>query len=160
MRKNLSFRAWYYFRMGWGNYLTFILSAVNTMTVTYYLAVENLPQLKLIFPSFLQYVFIATSVGVPLMIFAGYVHYKKSTAYKAESDIIFESNPHLKRMFQNTEAILPLYLQISQIILKISKNEKPTEKEIEEISKIQNQLSEHIDKRLSGKYESTIYDDK
>lgn len=94
------------------------------------------------------------------MIFAGYVHYKKSTAYKAESDIVFESNPHLKRMFQNTEAILPLYLQMSQIILKISKNEKPTEQEIAEVSKIQSHLSEHIDKRLSGKYDSNIYDDK
>ena len=38
--------------MGWGTYFAFIFAAINTLTVTYYLAIENYPVLKAIFPSF------------------------------------------------------------------------------------------------------------
>ena len=51
-KKNLSFRGWYYFRTGWSTYFAFILAAINTLTVTYFLAIENYPSLKLVFPSF------------------------------------------------------------------------------------------------------------
>ena len=50
MGKNIGFRSWFYFRTGWSMYFAFILSAVNTLTVTYYLAVEKVPFLVEIFP--------------------------------------------------------------------------------------------------------------
>lgn len=43
------------------------------------------------------------------------------------------------------------------MIIKMSKNEKLTDKEIDEISKLQSNLSEHIEKRTSGKYDSNVY---
>ena len=46
MQKKSGFRGWYYFRQGWSLYFAFILAAINTLTVTYYLAIENLPFLK------------------------------------------------------------------------------------------------------------------
>ena len=53
MRKgNVGFRFWYYFRSGYGTYFAFILAAVNTLTVTYYLAIEKFPTLQAVFPSF------------------------------------------------------------------------------------------------------------
>ena len=58
MTQNPFFRAWYYFRMGWSTYFAFIFAAINTLTVTYFLAIENYPQLLEIFPTFLQYVII------------------------------------------------------------------------------------------------------
>lgn len=143
--------------MGWSTYVAFLFAAINTLTVTYYLAIEKAPALKDIFPSFLFYVFTVTAVGIPFLVAIGYLHFKKSSAYKAEADISFESHPHLKRILQNTENMLPLYLKMSEIIIKISKNEKLTDKEIDEISKMQNQLSEHIDKRITGQYESNVY---
>ena len=51
-KKNLPFRAWYYFRQGWALYFAFVLSAINTLTVTYYLAIEKAPLLQNIIPSF------------------------------------------------------------------------------------------------------------
>ena len=57
MIKNLPFRAWFYFRQGWGTYFAFILAAVNTLTITYYLAIEEAPILKELFPSFIFYMF-------------------------------------------------------------------------------------------------------
>ena len=51
-KNNLGFRGWYYFRTGWSTYFAFILAAINTLTVTYFLAIENYPSLKSIFPQF------------------------------------------------------------------------------------------------------------
>ena len=50
-KNNLLFRAWYYFRMGWSTYFAFILAAINTLTVTYFLAIDNYPSLKSVFLS-------------------------------------------------------------------------------------------------------------
>ena len=56
VKNNLGFRSWYYFRTGWSTYFAFILAALNTLTVTYYLAVEKIPVLNIIFPSFAYYI--------------------------------------------------------------------------------------------------------
>ena len=48
------FRYWYYFRIGWSQYLAYVIGAVNTLTVTYFLAIENYPVLSAVFPSFLH----------------------------------------------------------------------------------------------------------
>ena len=50
VKNNLSFRGWFYFRMGWATYFAFIFAAINTLTVTYFLAIENYPFLTIIFP--------------------------------------------------------------------------------------------------------------
>ena len=55
MKGRIVYRSWYYFRTGWATYFAFILAAINTLTVTYYLAIENLPMLKEIFPSFILF---------------------------------------------------------------------------------------------------------
>ena len=52
MSKNKGFRGWFYFRTGWATYFAFIFAAVNSIIVTYYLAIENLPILKEVFPLF------------------------------------------------------------------------------------------------------------
>ena len=74
---------------------------------------------------------IIASVAIPILIVIGYIHTKKSAAYKAEADIGFESNPHMRRMLINTEKILDVQLELSKLILKFSKNEKLTNDEIE-----------------------------
>ena len=92
MKGNLGFRGWFYFRMGWSTYFTFILAAINTLTITYFLAIDNYPALKAVFPSFEQYVAIVTCIGIPLLIAVGYGHYKKSLAYKSELELVKAQN--------------------------------------------------------------------
>ena len=77
MKQNLGFRAWYYFRMGWSTYFAFVFAAINTLTVTYFLAIESYPVLKEIFPTFIHYVIILAAVGIPILTSIGYVHFKK-----------------------------------------------------------------------------------
>ena len=74
--KNYVSRLWFYFRNGYGTYFAFILAAINTLTVTYYLAIEKFPTLQTIFPSFGQYVLIIAAIGIPLLISIGFVHFK------------------------------------------------------------------------------------
>jgi len=81
MGKKSPFRVWFYFRQGWAIYFAFMLAAVNTLTVTYYLAIERLPVLQTIFPTFLQYILITIFTGVPILVFVGYAHYKKNIRF-------------------------------------------------------------------------------
>ena len=147
MEKNLGFRGWFYFRTGWATYFAFIVAAINALTVTFFLAIESYPSLSVIFPTFVHYIVIVVGVGVPILVLVGYVHFKRSKSYRAEADVFIETNPHLRRILQNTEILLPSYLKLTELIIKMSENKKLTDKELEEVSKLQQKLNEHIDKR-------------
>jgi hypothetical protein len=147
VKRNLGYRGWFYFRQGWSVYFAFIFAAINTLTVTYFLAIENYPSLKEIFPSFLHYIIIVPLVGIPFLVFIGYAHYKRTASFKAEADINIEANPHFRRILLNTEVLLPSYLQLLELILKVSKNETLSQKDLDQISKLKTELDEHINKR-------------
>ena len=147
MKKNIGFRGWYYFRTGWSVYLAFIFAAINTLTVTYFLAIDNYPMLKEIFPSFLHYIVIASVVGIPFLVLIGYAHFKRTASFKAEADIMIEANPHWRRILQNTEVLLPSYVALLELVVKLSKNEKLSEDDMNQISNLKNNLDEHIKKR-------------
>jgi len=147
VEKNLGFRGWFYFRTGWATYFAFIVAAINALTVTFFLAIEEYPSLNVIFPTFFHYVVIVVGIGVPLLIIVGYVHYKRSKSFRAEQDILVEASPHFRRILQNTEVLLLSDLKITELMIKLSENKKLTDKELEEVSKLQNQLNNHINKR-------------
>ena len=132
--------------MGWSTYFAFILAAINTLTVTYFLAVDNYPALKIIFPSFEIYVLILISIGVPLLIFIGYCHYKKTKAFRSEMDILVESNPFLRRTTVNTDIILRFNVNLIKLILKLSKD-TISEDELNDMKKIQKEITDLIKNR-------------
>ena len=146
MKKNYFFRAWYYFRMGWSTYFAFIFAAINTLTVTFYLAIDSYPELAGIFPTFLQYVVIISGIGIPILVLAGYLHYKKTLAFKAEADINIEANPHWRRMLTNTDLLLSSYVTLIELIPKMTNQEKLSEDELKELSKLKESLKEQISK--------------
>jgi len=159
MKKTLPFRTWYYFRLGWTTYFAFIFAAINTLTVTYYLAIENYPTLSQIFPTFAQYISTIGLAGVPILVIIGYVHYKRSPAYRSEADITIESNPHANRLLLNSETLLGLNLELLNLITKISENEKLSEEEKQSVSRMKNDLSDYMKKRTLKKVH-TIFDKK
>ena len=140
MSQNLLFRSWFYFRTGWQTYFAFILAAINTLTVTYFLAIENYPSLKTVFPSFEIYILITVSIGIPLLVFIGYVHFKRSRSFKSEADVLIESNPYQRRNTVNSEIILRLNLQLMSTLLKVAKKEDLSEEEIEEITQLHDEI--------------------
>ena len=146
-KKSTSFRAWFYFRTGWAVYFAFIFAAVNTLVVTYYLAIDNISFLQQVFPTFGHYVISVILIGIPALIGAGYIHFKKSPGFKSEADIAIESNPHARRNLLNTEAILAAYLFSNDLMMKMLKDEKLTEYEIKKFTKLQNKIKEHFKQR-------------
>ena len=146
MSTSTGFRGWFYFRMGWSTYFAFILAAINTLTVTYFLAVDNYPALNIIFPSFEIYVLIIISIGVPLLIFVGYSHYKRTKAFRSEMDILVESNPFLRRTTVNTDIILRFNINLVNLVLKLSKD-TISEDELNDMKKTQKEITDLIKNR-------------
>ena len=143
---SLGFRGWYYFRMGWSTYFAFIFAAINTLTVTYYLAIENYPSLKEIFPSFEVYIIIICTTGIPLLTIVGYTHYKRTKARKAEVDILIETNPYVLRTLVNSDLLVVLNLKMINLLRKLSE-EKLTEEQRKDIKEINDELLEFVKSR-------------
>ena len=150
MKKNVFFRSWFYFRQGWSVYFAFIFAALNTLIVTYYLAIENAPFLKSIFPSFIEYVVTLVAIGVPLLVVVGYAHYKRTSAYKSEAEITSESNPYMARIVSNSEMLLQLNLKMMHLIIKLTNDEKISESELNEVIKLQAEFKNFDLKRSIG----------
>jgi hypothetical protein len=149
MRNNLGFRGWFYFRQGWSVYFAFIFAAVNTLTVTYFLAIDNYPFLKDVFPSFIHYIAVIVLIGIPLLVLVGYAHYKRTASFKAEADIHIEANPHLRRILTNSEFMLSMSLQLSELSMKLMNNEKLTSDEMNNLKQLQIEFQKQIgDRRI------------
>ena len=149
-KNNVFFRFWYYFRTGWSTYFAFILAAINTLTVTYFLAIENYPSLQVVFPSFEQYILIISVVGVPILVAVGYMHFKRTQAFKSEIDVLIESNPYQRRNTVNGELNLRLNLKIISAILKISKQDKILDSDIKDIEKVYQEIKDFSSDRNFG----------
>ena len=141
MERKLVPRAWFYFRMGWSLYFAFIFAAINTLTVTYFLAIEKYPTLQAIFPSFLQYVILVVGIGIPILVVIGYFHIKKTSAFRSETAIAAENNPYQRRTIVNTELILRLNQELIKILMKNLKDEKVTNEDLEKIDKIESEIN-------------------
>jgi hypothetical protein len=148
--KRLGFRAWFYLRVGYSTYWTFLLMGINTLTVTYYLAIENVPFLKEIFPSFIHYVVILVVIGVPTLIFTGYSHYKKIPGYKSEAEVNLESNPYQYKLPPGfwLHVLMPYFRVQSDLLLKLSENKTLSEEDQKKMEELQKKM-DHL---LSGGY--------
>ena len=140
---SLTFRVWVYFRIGWANYFAFLFAATTTLVTTYFLLIQDVQLIKEIFPTFTHYVVTAISVGIPILVAAGYIHFKRSAGFKSEADISIETNPHARRTLLNTEAIVTSYLFSNELMMKMLKDEKLTDEEIKKLTKLQEKIREH-----------------
>lgn len=150
------FRSWFYFRTGWSTYFAFIMAGINTLTVTYYLAIDKYSPLIEIFPNFTIYVLTAIMIALPVLTLIGYIHYKKSNVYRAEADLGMEIHPYNRRLLLNTEMMLPIFLQMSEILTKLARNEKITDKESETLINLHDDFSQYINLKYDAKYAGLI----
>ena len=147
MKEKLPFRAWFYFRQGYGLYFAFLLAGINTLTLTYFLAIENYPLLNAVFPSFTHYVIILVGIGVPVLVTVGYLHYKRSPAYRSEAGIMQETNPYARRNLVNSEMNLQINLEVLKIIIELSRNGKIEKTQMDKILKLKDELADYHDSR-------------
>ena len=151
MKQNTGFRGWFYFRQGWTTYFAFIFAAINTMVVTYYLAIENIPILKTVFPSFYVYLAVTALFGIPLLIFVGYAHQKKTASYKAEADIYYESNPHALRTYNDVELLLRLNLTLVNFLISDYEKNETSNEQLDELKKLKAEIVTYFDQRKNNK---------
>ena len=107
-------RSWYYFRIGYSTYLTFILGAVNTLIVVWYLAIRDVPPVENFFRDFVPFALVTSIIGIPLSIMIGWIHYKRSALFMSEADIGQEADPYNYRFPPGywKEVFGPLYLEL------------------------------------------------
>jgi len=136
--RSKTFRSWFYFRMGYSQYFVFIFGLLNTFTLTYYLVIDNYPALIAIFPSFTYYIVICTVVGFPLLILAGYIHMRRSSAYRSEVEIWVESNPYVYRLPPgiHQEAYAPFLYETLTILKKSNNNEVISKEDLAKIEEL------------------------
>ncbi|MGA3406407.1 MAG: hypothetical protein ABSD49_11810 [Candidatus Bathyarchaeia archaeon] len=153
IRKNLVTRFWYYFRIGYGTYLTFLLGFVSTLITVYYLAIKNLPYLLDLFPHFETFAILATVIGAPVSVAIGWLHLKRSHAYGSEADITVESNPYSYKLTpgKEAEAFAPSYLETLKLVSKLLKSQNLLSKEDESrIDALENKLQTLIEGNMVG----------
>ena len=134
-------RVWYYFRTGYGLYLTFVLGYGSTLVTVYYLAIKNVPSLLDIFPKFWPFAILATAIGCPVAVGLGWVHMKRSPGYTAEVDIGVEANPYNYKLPPGfwRETFAPVYLELLLLQKKMMQKQSVLDEEdkarIEELEK-------------------------
>lgn len=132
--------------MGYTTYLAFILTAINMIVVVYYLAIKSIPALENIFPNFAIWAIIVISAGMPLGIFLGWLHLKRSPAYRSEIDVTVEANPYYYKLPPGywKEVFAPIWLELLRLNLKVLNKEPLTEEEQKQIKELQKKLENLI----------------
>ena len=142
MKASLPFRAWYYFRMGYSVYLSFIMAVINVMVTVYYLAISNIPELKSVFPDFTTWAITVLFIGAPLGVAIGWIHLKRSPAYRSELDVSVEANPYYYKLPPGfwKEALVPVMLETMKLNIKLLNKETLTENEKKDLEALQKKL--------------------
>ena len=86
-------------------------------------------------------------IGIPLLTGIGFIHYKRTKAFKSEADVNVESNPYQRRNIVNITMILNLTLRLNEMMIKQLKDEKITKEELEDLAKIQNEIKSFLSER-------------
>ena len=111
-------RYWFYFRMGYGTYLSLIIGYFGNLIVIYKLAAQNIIPIHLSL-----FLVVSALLGGPIGAFIGWLHVKRTRAYS--TDVV--SNPYNQKILPGKEAevFLPLWLLTAKILMKMLDDEKP-----------------------------------
>ncbi len=148
-------RLWLYFRMGHSTYLVFLMSFANFIVIFYRLFIEYIPFLTKIFQSLTIFALSFFLMYLPLAIFIGWSHYKRTPFFSSEQDISVESNPYVYKLSpgKETELYIPMWTVLIRFMKestkqKIIKMPKGFEKELL-------QIEENIKNLKEGGYVGT-----
>jgi len=145
-------RVFFYFRLGYAVYLALGIGVINVLTSTYFLAIEKIPFIKSIFPTFELYIITAIIIGIPIIVFAGWFHYKKAGTYSAELAIAQQNHVYNYKWLPgyHQEVFSHAYLAIFRAAIKRVKSEKLSDEEIQNMNKIEKQLQDLLDGGIAG----------
>lgn len=114
---NFLVRSFYYFRTGYGIYLSMPIGMISLCTTVYYLAIQNVPALKSVFPGVLEFGAALVLVVYPSGVVTGWLHLKIMPFYRVEQQIQVEANPYSNRVL--TPVMVPMW----KILIELGKKE-------------------------------------
>lgn len=121
------FRIWYYIRVGFGEYLNFSLSMLNTIILFHAFVISNMANIPSLLENLYFFLILGILTIIPFAILLGWLHFKRSPAFKAEADLIVEANPYYYKFAPGwqTKVQLPYlkFMTKSYIALLQSKGE-------------------------------------
>jgi len=117
----LLFRAWFYFRTGYGLYLAFLIGFASNIVVLYKLGVADNKYLAPFFPSLTVFGVVGLIVAAPIAIFSGLYHMKRTGAFAADAAVQTESNPYVYRAVpgKEREVFVPLMILTARGLAKV-----------------------------------------
>ena len=117
-RETFLYRMWYYFRLGYGTYVTFPFGLLSFIATVYYLLIKNIPVLSELFPSVIVFSLLIAVIGGPVSIGFGWWHMKRSRIYSTEQDIGYEANPYVYKIPEGfmKEAVFPFYKETLSVL--------------------------------------------
>ncbi len=116
------FRAWFYFRTGYGLYLAFLIGFASNIVVLYKLGVADNKYLAPLFlHSLAVFGIVGLIVAVPIAIFSGLYHMKRTGAFAADASVQTESNPYVYRAVpgKEKEVFVPLMILTARGLAKV-----------------------------------------
>lgn len=144
-RKGL--RTFYYFRLGYAQYLALGIGIINVLTATYFLAIERIPSIKSFLPTFESYVLFCIVIGLPMITFFGWLHFKRIGTYSTEISIALQNSPYNYKWQPGftKEVFAPAYASIINSNSKLIKEESLSKSELEQILELETKLKNLID---------------
>jgi hypothetical protein len=140
--KKIFSRSWFYFQTGYSQYFTFTLALLNMLTTTYYLVIAQNELGDKLFTSFSTYVIISSIIGIPLLIFIGFVHMRRSQIYKSQQDVLQESWPYNYYLLPGIqkEVMAPLFRELLVLGRMSISNESITEQQSKRLDDLTQKL--------------------
>ena len=122
----LLYRAWFYFRIGYGTYLAFFVGFASNIVIIYALAIKPTPILFSYFRNLWQFTLVALVVAVPISVLVGLFHMKRTGAFAADASVSLEANPYIYKVLpgKEQEVFLPLMIATARGIAKVLENQK------------------------------------
>jgi len=106
IRMNLNrllFRAWFYFRTGYGTYISLPVGIASNLVVLYALAIRDNNYFHPLFPSLGFFAIAAVVVFFPVGSILGLFHMKRTPAFAADASVQTESNPYVYKIIPGKE---------------------------------------------------------
>lgn len=91
-------------------------------------------------------------IAIPILVLIGWIHFRRTAAYGSEAEIQIESNPYYFKAIPgwNKDVMFPTLLKITEFMIRTTKNEKLSEKDISELTQLQTKLNTLISGGMIG----------
>ena len=147
------YRSWYYFRAGYGTYISLPVGVASSLVVYYELALVNVKSLRFLFPSLTIFVLEALLVFIPISIALGLYHMKRTGIFATDVALQTESNPYVYKILpgKEQEVFLPLMMLTARGLARVLDQQKTmTTEEREEFDRVLAKADKLLEGQMMG----------